>query len=294
MRLPDINTIEANLTNIHGLVHIAEGGQKVVYKGTHDSYGTVVLKLVLNSTSNERTEREIDVTTRCSFSNVPKLFEWGTLEYEDGQTVFLIEQCISGITLRQYLINNGHMQTALAMRLMHSLLTTAVELEKEQLVHRDIKPENIMVSDDETFWLLDFGIARHLQKTSLTATAARFGPHTPGYAAPEQFRNVKGEINIRADLFSIGVVVYESITGTHPFADDSPDPLEILRRTETLIANPLNVPEDAKKQLSGLLGVMMAKYPSRRPPSALVALEWLNDIKPTLLVDINSIRQEEL
>lgn len=294
MRLPDISTIETNLPEIRGLIHLAQGGQKVVYKGTHDRFGTVVLKLVLDPSANERTQREIDVATQCCFPNVPKLCEWGSFVYDGGQTIFLIEQCISGTTLRQFLVDNGRMPTAQAILLMHSLLETAVELEKEHLVHRDIKPENIMVSDDGSFWLLDFGIARHLQRTSLTATAARFGPHTPGYAAPEQFRNVKSEIDIRADLFSIGVVVYESITGAHPFAAGSADPLEVLRRTETLVANPLDIPEDTRRQLSGFLGVLMAKYPSRRPPNAQAALDWFNNLTPTLLLDFDSLRQEGL
>ena len=79
-------------------------------------------------------------------------------------------------------------------------------MEKEGIVHRDIKPENIMVCRDGTFKPLDFGIARHLAKTSITSTEAPFGPHTAGYAAPEPFRNLKKEVDIRADLSLLSVL----------------------------------------------------------------------------------------
>jgi serine/threonine-protein kinase len=149
-------------------------------------------------------------------------------------------------------------------------------------VHRDIKPENIMVCTDGTFKLIDFGIARHLIKSSLTPTEAHFGPHTAGYAAPEQFRNLKKEIDIRTDLFAIGVVVYEALAGKHPFIEGSRDQLETLRRTETMIPPPLKVAVDKEDQLSNFIAVLMAKYPSRRPPTAVQAQQWFASIRSAM------------
>ena len=88
-----------------------------------------------------------------------------------------------------------------------------------------------MVDRNGEYWLLDFGIARHLDKESITASGAMFGPASAGYAPPEQFRNIKTEIDIRTDLFAIGVVAYEALTGSHPFLQGAKDRVDAYRRT---------------------------------------------------------------
>lgn len=294
MQIPDLSTIKRNLPNIQDITYLDQGGQKVVYKGTHQKYGLIVLKLILDASTSERAQREIDVATKCNFPNVPKLYEWGSFLYEGNQTMYLLEQYIAGQTLRNYLNAYKKLSFDKALELLGKLLETAVELEKQQLVHRDIKPENIMICDNGSFWILDFGIARHLKRTSITATDAHFGPHTPGYAAPEQFRNVKKEIDIRSDLFSIGVLIYEAITGEHPFVNGSRDHLDILRRTETLVVDFLVIPEDSQKQLSGFINILMSKYPSRRPKTAKIALNWYYALLPTIRVKGTFGSKEEL
>jgi serine/threonine-protein kinase len=171
---------------------------------------------------------------------------------------------------------------AFIIQLIRTLLQFAVEAEKKKLVHRDIKPENIMIDISNNLWILDFGIARHLEKSSLTMTQDRFGPHTAGYAAPEQFRNLKRDIDIRADLFTIGIVAYEAFTGENPFRSGARDALAVLYRTETLLVSPLIIPGDSQNQLSGFIRVLIEKFPSRRPPNAETALNWFNTIIPTL------------
>lgn len=294
MKMPELSIITKNLPDIQDITYLEQGGQKIVYRGTHKTYGSIVLKLILNPSASERIQREIDVATKGNFPNVPKLYEWGSFTYEDGQTIYLIEQYIPGQTLRNYLNVHKKLPLDKALELLGKLLETAVELEKQQLVHRDIKPENIIVSDDGSFWLLDFGIARHLKKTSITATEAHFGPHTPGYASPEQFRNVKKEVDIRADLFSIGVLIYEAIAGEHPFVSGARDHLDILRRTEALAVNFLVIPEDSQKQLGGFINILMSKYPSRRPKTARIALDWYYALLPTIRFTKNKNYREDL
>jgi len=84
--------------------------------------------------------------------------------------------------------------------------------ERSQIVHRDVKPENIMQDSAGGFWLLDFGIARHLDLSSLTASGLPYRKMTLGYAPPEQCRNFKREIDSRADLFALGVTMHECAT----------------------------------------------------------------------------------
>lgn len=281
MNLPNIATIQARLPLLRDISPIAQGGQKLVYRALHETHGQVVLKLILDATANERSMREIEVATTCQFTNVPRLFESGTIDHDGGSTLYLVEEFVAGETLRERL-RSGPLPSAMVLRLIDALLQVAVELEQQGLVHRDIKPENIVVGPSESFWLLDFGIARHLGKTSLTATAAHFGPHTAGYSAPEQFRNVKIHVDIRADLFSIGVIAYEALTGQHPFIAGARDYLDVLRRTEQATPASLVIQGDTYGQLSIYIQTLMDKYPSRRPPTATVAQEWFRGLLPSI------------
>jgi len=116
---------------------------------------------------------------------------------------------------------------------------------------------------------------------SLTKTDALIGPHTPGYAAPEQFNNLKKDIDSRADLFSIGVVTYECLSGFNPFSEGAISHFDILQRTETVTPLSFQIYGDTQQQFMGLLSSLMGKYPSRRPQNANQALNWLNGAKYT-------------
>ncbi|GAB61147.1 conserved hypothetical protein [Candidatus Jettenia caeni] len=284
MKLPDLDNVKEKFPDLRDIEIITQGGQKVVYKGIHKKCGVVALKIILDPSADERTKREIEALTKYNFPNVPKLYEWGPFLWEDMQTTYLLEQYISGSTLRNFLNDHKKLSLDTCLKLLKSLLETSVELEKQQIVHRDIKPENIIMGNDGSFWLLDFGIARHLSRMSITATNVHFGPHTAGYAAPEQFRNMKKEIDIRADLFSIGVLIYESLTGKHPFVFGARDHLDILRRTETLTPDYLSIPGDSQRQLSGFINILMDKYPSRRPRTAKTALDWYTALLPSIKI----------
>ncbi len=196
--------------------------------------------------------------------------------------LYIMEEYIKGITLRKYLGLYGKLPLKEGLRLLETLLSIAVELEKRRIIHRDIKPENIVIRDNRGFCLLDFGIARVLNKPSLTKTKAYFGPHSPGYAAPEQFRNMKKEVDIRADLFSIGVTMYEAITGKHPFLKGTEHYLEMLRLTETVKPLDYVIPGDTQRQLMGFITIMMDKFPSRRPQNATIAKNWFKALLPTV------------
>lgn len=284
MFLPDASLIEKLIPKLSAVRLIARGGQKLVFQAIHELYGEVVIKFVLDALSDERTQREVEIATKYNISSIPRLYEYNNIEHEGNKAIYLIEEYIDGVTLRDYLKNNVKVPVELALNMLEVLLITACDLEKNQIVHRDIKPENIIIRSDGGICLLDFGIARHLSMPSLTLTKAHFGPCTPGYAAPEQFRNLKKEIDIRADLFSIGVTVYESIVGKHPFITDGSHPLDILKRTETITPFQFVIQGDSQRQLMGFLNILMDKFPSRRPKTAEVALNWFYALLPTVNV----------
>lgn len=272
--------VQANIPKTSAVSLLARGGQRTVFCGVHEDHGKVVIKVLPQSDSDERLrlEREVELATGCRIPNTARLYGSGAFEQGGGCTVYIVEEFIEGVTLRDDLKAKQRLCTPTVLKLVRVLLEAAVAMEEQKIVHRDIKPENIMVCPDGSFRLLDFGIARHLAKTSITPTEAHFGPHTAGYAAPEQFRNLKKKIDIRADLFAIGVVAYECLLGVHPFADGAIDQLDILRRTEKMTTSAPEIPEDPENRLGGFIVVLMDKYPSRRPPSAAHAKQWFDSI----------------
>ena len=263
---------------------MARGGQKIVFDGVHNSYGETVIKLYFQL-NDPRSLREIQIERDLNLSMVPKIYETGTIEYEGTETLYIIEQKVKGTELRKVLESGKRFSLEEAVTFLEQGLEFIACIEDKGIVHRDIKPENIIRADDGRIFFLDFGIARILGADSLTRTGAMMGPHTPGYAAPEQFNNLKKEIDSRADIFSLGVVTYECITGKNPFREGSINALEVLQKTETITPVQYSIKGDTQSQFMALLGAMMGKYPSRRPRTAKQAIDWLKVAKKTFVYE---------
>ena len=263
---------------------MARGGQKIVFDGVHNSYGETVIKLYFQL-NDPRSLREIQIERDLNLSMVPKIYETGTIEYEGTETLYIIEQKVKGTELRKVLESGKRFSLEEAVTFLEQGLEFIACIENKGIVHRDIKPENIIRADDGRIFFLDFGIARILGADSLTRTGAMMGPHTPGYAAPEQFNNLKKEIDSRADIFSLGVVTYECITGKNPFREGSINALEVLQKTETITLVQYSIKGDTQSQFMALLGAMMGKYPSRRPRTAKQAIDWLKVAKKTFVYE---------
>ena len=263
---------------------MARGGQKIVFDGVHNSYGETVIKLYFQL-NDPRSLREIQIERDLNLSMVPKIYETGTIEYEGTETLYIIAQKVKGTELRKVLESGKRFSLEEAVTFLEQGLEFIACIENKGIVHRDIKPENIIRADDGRIFFLDFGIARILGADSLTRTGAMMGPHTPGYAAPEQFNNLKKEIDSRADIFSLGVVTYECITGKNPFREGSINALEVLQKTETITPVQYSIKGDTQSQFMALLGAMMGKYPSRRPRTAKQAIDWLKVAKKTFVYE---------
>lgn len=263
---------------------MARGGQKIVFDGVHNSYGETVIKLYFQL-NDPRSLREIQIERDLNLSMVPKIYETGTIEYEGTETLYIIEQKVKGTELRKVLESGKRFSLEEAVTFLEQGLEFIACIENKGIAHRDIKPENIIRADDGRIFFLDFGIARILGADSLTRTGAMMGPHTPGYAAPEQFNNLKKEIDSRTDIFSLGVVTYECITGKNPFREGSINALEVLQKTETITPVQYSIKGDTQSQFMALLGAMMGKYPSRRPRTAKQAIDWLKVAKKTFVYE---------
>jgi eukaryotic-like serine/threonine-protein kinase len=194
-----------------------------------------------------------------------------------GSLIWVLEQRLEGQNLRER-FRFGTFDPAAAMRLTLHIMEALNAAEQNKIVHRDVKPENIMVDPAGNYWLLDFGLARHLDKESLTATGAPFGVGTLGYSPSEQFRNRKDDIDGRADLFALGVTVYECVQGVNPFWQGARDAGEILRRVESQPLPPIIRQIDAASQFRDLVQAMSRTRRDQRPANVAEALGWIQQI----------------
>lgn len=197
--------------------HIDSGGQKDVFKGSYNGDPIVVKTLVVNSfEATKRAEREVEVMKQTDSDILVDLI-YAYPETVDGNELFvMVEEFIPGKTLREYIDDDGP-SLDLGLNTAKTILEVLVEFYQNSWVHRDIKPQNIMITPNRDVRLLDVGIVRMLNQEGLTPTYNDRAPGTPGYSAPEQISNNKAKQGTRTDLFSTGIVMYESITGQHPF-----------------------------------------------------------------------------
>ena len=259
------------------LARLVQGGQKSVYTATHPSDGSVVLKIIHPSQDPERVRREMLAVQKASCPRVPRILDTGTLQTNVGNVIWVREQRIAGDSLR-VAVQRGVLGKTDLLRLAVHILEALADAEKVQIVHRDVKPENIIRDSNGDLWLLDFGIARHLDLASLTGSHSPFGVGTAGYAPPEQFRNRKRDIDGRADLFALGVTLYECATGANPFRTGARDDLEILRNVERTALPRLQLAFDNFGDIASLVAALAQKRQDHRPASVAEALQWVKEI----------------
>jgi serine/threonine protein kinase len=269
--------LATQFADLSAVSRLAEGGQKWVFAAEHQGDGAVVLKLVKPSQDIERIRREVLAVQQVQSARVPAVTGAGIVETPAGSCIWLREQRVPGHSVRT-LLNAGALPPQQVKRLGLHVLEALADVERARIVHRDVKPDNIMCDDQGNFWLLDFGIARHLELSSLTATSALGGPGTAGYAPPEQFRNQKRDVDARADLFALAVTLVECLVGWHPFRQGARDVRDVLQRVETVQLQVPPIPGDADGALAELICVMGHRRLDCRPATAAETLAWMREL----------------
>lgn len=196
-------------------VLLDQGGQKVVYRTTHPIYGDVALKIGIYSSPEglERIEREVSTLREIISEYYPKNFDFQKIP---GNRFLIIEEYINSKPLS--LCFPDFKESKKILILIRELVLGLKILWNKNIVHRDIKPQNILITQNGSPKIIDLGIARLLDMDSLTHPFAVRGPCTPNYAAPEQLRNQKSELNHRTDQFNLGIVMLQLLLdGKHPF-----------------------------------------------------------------------------
>jgi len=200
---------------------IASGGMGEVFQA-HDRVldRTVALKVLragLGSDPDfvERFRKEATAAGRLSHPNIVQVYDWGR---SDDGSAYMAMELVDGQNLREVLAASGRLRPALAARVAAQVCSALEAARKAGLVHRDIKPENILLTPDGRVKVADFGLSRTMAESKATQAGVLLG--TAHYVAPEQ---VEGkESDHRSDLYALGVVLYEMLTGKTPFAGDTP------------------------------------------------------------------------
>ena len=265
---------------------VKKGGQKIVYKATRPDNSVVALKVISNAT-DPRVLQEIEVVKKLPLKNIPRILEHGVVHDElvDEDVLYIMEEFVDGVSMRDYLSAGNKMDLTYAHKLLKTLLEIEVQLEENRILHRDINPNNIILGPDGDIYLIDFGLAKNLDGSSLTVTAAAHGPFTPGYAPHEQFTNMKLAQDVRTDLFQIGITIYEGCNGKNPFIKPNETPFQIMSRTMTMIPPSLILDGDTQGMFAQFVNMLMAKNQSQRPDTAKDAMRYLSAITPTLKLE---------
>jgi len=198
---------------------IATGGMSAVYRGLDLRLDRPVAVKIMDSRyagDNQfltRFQREARAVARLKDPGLVAVYDQGI----DGQHPFLVMELIEGGTLRELLRERGPMPPHAVAAVLRPVLGGLAVAHSAGLVHRDIKPENVLISDDGDVKIADFGLVRAVAEAKITSTSVILG--TAAYLTPEQVST--GDAGPRSDVYSVGILAYELLTGVTPFAGDS-------------------------------------------------------------------------
>jgi serine/threonine-protein kinase len=261
------------IANCRIVEEVASGGMAVVYKAVQDPLGrTVAIKALKTSAAKEehvatRFEREARSLSNLQHENIVSIYDF---HHEHG-ALFIVMEYVAGIDLYDLLDRCGRLPFDVAAIVALHVARALDYIHFRGIVHRDIKPANIMMARQGGVKLMDFGIARDPNFEDLTEVGTGIG--TPAYMSPEQILGDK--LDARSDLFSLGIVLYQMVTGGKPFVEDEErsvmHKIRLERHARVRRLNP-----DVPRELERIIDRCLEKQPRDRWRSAqhlVMALE---------------------
>ena len=246
---------------------VASGGMASVYLANDQVLERkVALKVIHPHLAKDRSfvekfQREAKMAAQLSHSNLVNVFDQGA----DGEVIFLVMEYVPGITLRDAMNDFGALDTKKALEIIEPLTEALAAAHSAGILHRDLKPENVFLSDGGKVKLGDFGLAREISEHTQTGSVVG----TVAYLSPELV--LRGQADARSDIYSLGVMIFEMLTGQQPYQGEQAVQVAYQHANENIPA-----PSTFKKSVPELLDEIVlwttARNPSQRPASAVSLL----------------------
>ena len=262
---------------------LGHGGMNDAYKARDRETGRlVVLKvpyasLIGDPSTFSRYQRELEIGKRLHHPNIQQLVEEGRLD--GGIAPYLVLEFVDGTLLREYLREHAPLAMNEAINITVQLADALEYCHQAGVVHRDLKPENVLIEQDGTVKLVDFGIALLKGARRLTFRRLSTGFGTPDYMAPEQVQGDRGDA--RTDIYAVGVMLFEMLTGEVPYQGDSP--LAVMGQRVTTDAPLLRSKRpDLPPALEAVVWRALRREPAERYQSMAAPrhdLEHLDEVK---------------
>jgi serine/threonine-protein kinase len=260
---------------------LARGGMATVYEATDLRLDrTVALKVMHASLADDaafvsRFQREARSAARLSDPHVVAVYDQG----EDGGLVYLAMEYVPGRTVRDVLREHGRLSAEQALTILDPVLQALEAAHRAGFVHRDVKPENVLLTDDGRVKVADFGLARAISAATSTAATQGLLIGTVAYLSPEQVE--RGVADARSDVYGAGILLYEMVTGSVPFAGETPLAVA-YQHVNAAVPSPSSVRPDVSPLIDGLVAQSATRDPDDRYPDAAAFLDDVRAVRRQL------------
>ena len=258
---------------------LGKGGMGRVYRVEDTKVKEeVALKLIKPEIASdkktiERFRSELKIARKIRHKNVCGMYDLG----EEKGTYYITMEYVPGEDLKSFIRRSRQLNTGTAITLAEQVCEGLAEAQRLGVIHRDLKPSNIMIDKEGSVRIMDFGIARTVKGKGITGSGVMIG--TPEYMSPEQVEAV--EVDQRSDIYSLGIILYEMLTGQLPFKGDTPFSIGVKQKSE-IPRPPKEINEQVSEDLNYVILKCMEKEKESRYQQAEELLFELNNIEKSI------------
>ena len=266
---------------------IGEGGMAIVYKARDNKLNRLVAVKILkkefanNKDISDKFKKEATAVANFSDANIVNVLDVG--HEEEGNIDYFVMEYVSGKTLKELIVENGKLNYTVSIGIATQIAKALECAHKNNIIHRDVKPQNILVTESGMVKVTDFGIAKSSTSATITNTTTIMG--SAHYLSPEQAKGTF--IDLRSDIYSLGIVLYEMVTGILPFDAESPVTIA-LKHIQSEPIDPKKYAPSIPDGLNNLIIKCMSKEPINRYQNCRELINDLQKIKENPNTSINA------